>query len=88
MNVSFDHFVMFILNYRSYLIDTEIATAVTWAPDSQLISCSDDKTMCKWTADGESAGKTTTINAYVTGISWFPVVGKQVRVQYFFPVAD
>ena len=26
----------------------EIVTAVTWSPDCQLISCSDDKQLLKW----------------------------------------
>ena len=72
---------------ESFLIsslDTDIATAVTWAPDSQLFSCGDYKIIYKWTADGEQAGKMTNINAFITAISWSPVVGKQVILFVFF----
>ena len=61
--------------------DTDIATAVAWAPDNQLVSCSDDKIICRWTSDGEIAGKISTIAAFATGISWFPVIGNQVSVE-------
>ena len=36
---------------------TDIATAVAWSPDCQLFSCSDDKTISKWSPEGEHAGK-------------------------------
>jgi WD40 repeat protein len=53
---------------------------VAWTPDGQLFSCSDDKTIWKWTADGESVGKVTSFdNLFITNISWIPPVGKQVR---------
>jgi intraflagellar transport protein 80 len=60
--------------------DHDIVTAVAWTPDCQLFSCSDDKVIWKWTADGESAGKVTSFdNLFITNISWIPPVGKQVR---------
>ena len=55
-----------------------MVTAVAWAPDSQLVSCSDDKSLCKWTADGEHAGGKISIDAFISHVSWFPSVGKQV----------
>ena len=57
--------------------DNEIVTAVAWSPDGQLLSCSDDKSIGKWSADGESVGKIS-IDVFVTCISWFPATGKQV----------
>mmetsp|Transcript_32401 Transcript_32401/g.30905 ORF Transcript_32401/g.30905 Transcript_32401/m.30905 type:complete len:777 (-) Transcript_32401:82-2412(-) len=56
---------------------TEITTAVSWSPDCQLLSCSDDKIVCKWGADGECTGKITTLNVFVSSLSWFPASGKQ-----------
>eukprot|EP01041_Mallomonas_annulata_P002936 gene2936-5768_t len=56
---------------------TDIATAVAWAPDNQLISCSDDKILIRWSSDGEVVGKISSISLYITEISWFPVIGKQ-----------
>jgi WD40 repeat protein len=52
---------------------------VAWSPDGQLLSCSDDKVICKWGADGDLLGKIP-IGIFVTGLSWFPATGKQVRL--------
>jgi WD40 repeat protein len=60
------------------ITDTDIVSAVAWSPDGQLLSCGDDKVICKWGADGESLGKIP-IGVYATCISWFPATGKQVR---------
>lgn len=60
------------------LLDTEIVSAVVWSPDSQLISVSDDKQFCRWSADGEKLAKFTNLNVYATWISWFPTTNKQV----------
>lgn len=56
---------------------SEVCTAVAWSPDSQLMSCSDDKVLCRWGADGESLGKVTTLSVFTTSISWCPATGKQ-----------
>jgi WD40 repeat protein len=61
-------------------VDTDVVSAVAWSPDCQLISCADDKVLCKWGPDGDMLGKITTVASYVTSISWLPVVGKQVGV--------
>jgi hypothetical protein len=62
---------------------------VAWTPDGQLFSCSDDKTIWKWTADGESVGKVTSFdNLFITNISWIPPVGKQVRQSCCSSCAD
>ena len=58
--------------------DSDMVTAVAWAPDNQLVSCSDDKTLCKWSADGEHAGNKISVDIFISHISWFPTVGKQV----------
>jgi intraflagellar transport protein 80 len=57
---------------------TDIATSVAWSNENQLFSCSDDKTLAKWSPEGQPAGKITSIQAYTTGISWYPSSGKQV----------
>jgi hypothetical protein len=62
-----------------FILDTEITTAVSWSPDCQLLSCSDDKIVGKWGADGESIGKITTLNVFISSLSWFPASGKQVN---------
>ena len=60
----------------------DIVTAVSWSPDCQLLSCSDDKVILKWGADSASTGKITTLAAFPTSISWFPTIGKQVCINF------
>lgn len=67
-------------------IDSEVATALAWSPDCQLITCSDDKSIIKWTTDGTSQGKIAAIDIFITGISWYPTSGKQVRLVTKFDV--
>ena len=59
-------------------IDTDITTAVAWTPDNQLVSSSDDKTLCKWSAEGEQVANQITVDVFISRMSWFPTVGKQV----------
>lgn len=66
----------------------DIASAVTWSPDCQLISCSDDKVLAKWGADGSSSGKITNITAYSTDVHWFPGSGKQAPDMFALSCAD
>ena len=56
---------------------SEIASSVTWSNENTLYACSDDKTISKWTAEGQPTGKITSIQSYTTGISWYPSSGKQ-----------
>ena len=49
------------------------------------LSCGDDKVLCKWSADGQSAGKIGTINAYGTSIS---VSGKQAADMFALSCTD
>lgn len=63
------------------MADDEIVSAVAWAPDGQLLSCSDDKNVCRWSADGEMLGKFS-IGVFVTSMSWFPSTGKQVSLTH------
>jgi len=55
----------------------DMVTAVTWTPNNELFSCSDDKTVAKWTMEGECTGKVCEFEAFVTSISWFPSLGRQ-----------
>lgn len=64
--------------FQKAFLDTDIVPAVVWTPDGQLISCGDDKLVYRWSADGEKLGKITTLNVFVTWMSWFPATGKQV----------
>ena len=63
-------------------LDTDVVSAVAWSPDCQLMSCADDKVLCKWGPDGDMLGKITSLTAYATSISWLPAVGKQVIFVY------
>ena len=59
---------------------SDIASSVAWSNENMLYSCSDDKTICKWTADGAPAGKINSIQSFTTAISWYPSSGKQVSI--------
>ena len=52
-------------------------SAVAWSPDGTLLTVSDDKTVCRWSADGDMQGSFP-INVFGTNVSWFPKSGKQV----------
>lgn len=65
----------------------EIVSAVAWAPDGQLLSCSDDKHVCRWSADGEMLGKFS-IGVFVTSMSWFPSTGKQAPENFAVSCTD
>mmetsp|Transcript_19257 Transcript_19257/g.42924 ORF Transcript_19257/g.42924 Transcript_19257/m.42924 type:complete len:770 (+) Transcript_19257:82-2391(+) len=66
---------------------TEIVAAVAWSPDGQLLSCSDDKVICKWGADGDMLGKFP-IGVFATCISWFPATGKQAPDTFALSCTD
>ena len=51
---------------------SDIATAVTWSPDCQLFSCSDDKSISRWSSEAEHLGKISLPNVYASAISWLP----------------
>ena len=68
---------------------TEIATAVAWSPDCQLFSCSDDKTIVKWSAEGDQTGKINlAANVFVSSISWLPTAGKQGAEMFALSCTD
>lgn len=66
------------LTSKSLYIDSEIVSSVAWSADSQLLSCGDDKVVCKWGADGEKSGKISTLTVFPSSAAWFPASGKQV----------
>ena len=63
-----------------------MVSAVAWSPDCTLMSCADDKILCKWGPDGEVITKITSLAVYVTSISWLPAVGKQVYLYIFISI--
>ena len=64
---------------------SDIVSSVAWSVDGQLLSYGDDKVLCKWTADGQSAGKIGTINAYGTSLS---ISGKQAADMFALSCTD
>jgi len=38
-------------------VHRELAAAVGWNVQNELLSCSDDQTICKWNQNGEPEGK-------------------------------
>ncbi len=67
---------------------SDISSAASWSPDSQLVTCGDDKVLAKWGADGSSAGKITSIQAFATDVHWFPGTGKQAPDMFALSCAD
>jgi WD40 repeat protein len=56
--------------------DKELVSAVCWSPSNELLACSDDKTISRWSADGEFSGLVVNeLPAYVTDISYLPSTG-------------
>ena len=53
-----------------------MVTATFWAPSNELLTCSDDKTISRWSAEGELLGKVINqLPAYVTDMSFLPATG-------------
>jgi WD40 repeat protein len=50
----------------------EIASAVCWAPNNQLFSLSDDKTVLIWDINGEYINKFQDLDTYCTALEWGP----------------
>mmetsp|Transcript_9313 Transcript_9313/g.27128 ORF Transcript_9313/g.27128 Transcript_9313/m.27128 type:complete len:764 (-) Transcript_9313:259-2550(-) len=58
----------------------EITTAVGWSFANELVSCSDDKTIFRWSMNHEPLGKLLEIDGFVTALDWFPSLpGKSDR---------
>ena len=68
---------------------SDIATAVAWSPDCQLFSCSDDKTISKWSSEGEHAGKISLDpKTFASCISWVPAVGQKQGEMFALSCTD
>ena len=52
-------------------VHTDLCAAVGWTPTNELFSCSDDKTVYKWSMTGEALGKVCDIDAFCTGLHWY-----------------
>mmetsp|Transcript_6247 Transcript_6247/g.15948 ORF Transcript_6247/g.15948 Transcript_6247/m.15948 type:complete len:765 (-) Transcript_6247:257-2551(-) len=58
----------------------EVATAVGWSFANELVSCSDDKTIWRWSMNQEPVAQLMEVDGYVTALDWFPAVaGKSGR---------
>ncbi|KAJ1633851.1 intraflagellar transport protein 80 [Pavlovales sp. CCMP2436] len=58
----------------------EVVTAVGWSFSNDLVTCSDDKTIWRWSMSHEPIGQLIAIDAYVTSLDWFPALpGKSDR---------
>lgn len=51
---------------------TEMVCGVCWAPNNQLYSLGDDKTLYTWDANGEIMGKFLDLDTHCTAIEWGP----------------
>lgn len=50
----------------------DVVTSVCWAPNNQLYSLSDDKTILSWDINGEFLGKYLDLDGYYTSMEWGP----------------
>lgn len=50
----------------------DVVSAVCWAPNNQLYSLSDDKTILMWDINGEYVGKFLDLDSYCTAMEWGP----------------
>lgn len=51
---------------------TDIVSSLCWAPNNQLYTVSDDKTISTWDYNGEYVGKFLSLDNYVTAMEWGP----------------
>lgn len=58
----------------------ETCTAVGWSFTNELVSCSDDRSVWRWSMSHEPIGQMMPLDAYVTALDWFPALpGKSDR---------
>ena len=50
----------------------DVVSSVCWAPNNQLYSLSDDKTILSWDINGEYLGKFLDLEGYSTSMEWGP----------------
>ena len=60
----------------------EYVTGCGWV-GNELFTCSDDKTVHKINAEGESAGVVATLESYPTDLHWFPSGNKRQQSDLF-----
>jgi len=53
-------------------IHTEFVSGVCWAPNNQLFSLSDDKTIQTWDINGEYVSRFMELDNYYTAMEWGP----------------
>jgi len=76
------------LNVDIHPEHNEIATSLAWSSDSQLLSCSDDKQIFRWSSDGERVGTALSVSVFVTSVSWFPSSNKQISDNFVISCTD
>lgn len=66
----------------------EMVTCCCWTTSNEVITCSDDNTIVRWSMDGEVGGKVATVDAYITAIDYIPSVGKQAAELFVISCTD
>jgi intraflagellar transport protein 80 len=66
------NFELHALGHANACADEEMVTALGWTTTNELFTCSDDKTIWRWSANGEPLGKVMQLETYVTSFHWFP----------------
>ncbi len=60
------------LKQNEKTIHEEIVSSVSWSPNNQLFSLSDDKTILTWDSNGEYTSKFLDLDIYCTALEWGP----------------
>lgn len=52
--------------------DTSVVTSLGWTPtNNECFTVSDDKTVLRWSMDGDTADKVADIDSFVTDLKWY-----------------
>ncbi len=62
------------LKQNEKTIHTEIIASVSWSPNNQLYSLSDDKTIQTWDTNGEYISKFLDLDVFCTALEWGPAL--------------
>jgi len=68
--------------------DKDAVTACCWSPQNELFTCSDDKTIARWSMDGEPKGTVCKLDSFATDMSWPPAVGQRASDSFAVSCSD
>ena len=66
----------------------EMVTSCCWTAANEVVTCSDDQTIVKWTMDGKGSTEISTVDTFITAVDWIPSVGKQAADLFVISATD